>query len=182
MIKYKAFSDAELVALLKENDRFAFNEIYRRYWRIMYLYARKLLFDHKDAEDVVQEVLAYIWTKREEIRITTSLRSYLYGSVRNMVLNMANRKKVIERYLVFFGDFIDKGDFVTDDYIRERELTLAIQAAVVSLPPRMRQIFELSRNEYMSQKNIAEKLNLSDKTVKKQISNALKLLRIKVLR
>jgi RNA polymerase sigma-70 factor (ECF subfamily) len=180
MNAYANFDDGKLVDLLRSDDYAAFNEIYKRHGANLYLYAHKLLPDTCDAEDTVQEILSYIWTKRGELHITGSLASYLYTSVRHKALNLISRHKLMGRYLASLGDFMETGTCITDENIREKELLRIIDKTVAELPPKMRQIFELSRNEQLSQKLIAEKLNLSNKTVKKQVSNALKILRLKI--
>eukprot|EP01133_Synstelium_polycarpum_P009981 gene9981-11653_t len=180
MTDYRSLSDAELVALFKDDDRPAFSELYKRHWQVLYLYARKLIHDNTEAEDITQEVLTYLWTKRATLQINGTVVSYLYGSVRNAVMNMVQRRKVYDKYLVSLGDFTDRGEYITEEYVREKELLLRIENAIATLPPKMKQIFELSRKEHLSQKAIAEKLNISDKTVKKQVSNAIKILRLKI--
>ncbi|MCD0489690.1 RNA polymerase sigma-70 factor [Pedobacter sp. MC2016-14] len=179
-LEYKIHTDADLLALIKEGKEIAFAELYERYWAQLYLYAMKVFQDPQDAEDAVQEVLAYVWSKRGDHKITGSLSSYLYSSVRYAALNMIRRKKIHDRYLDSFSDFLDKGANATDDYIQEKELIKNIEKAVATLPKKMREVFELSRNEQMTQKEIATKLNLSDKTVKKQVVNALKIIRMKI--
>ncbi len=180
MNAYANFEDEQLVDLLRSDDYAAFDEIYRRYGSVLFLYARKILPDTCDAEDIVQEILSYLWLKRTELHITSSLASYLYSSVRHKALNLIGRQKFMTRYLDSLGDFMEKGEYITDESVREKELLRIIDKTVAELPKKMREIFELSRNEQLSQKVIAEKLNLSDKTVKKQVSNALKILRLKI--
>jgi RNA polymerase sigma factor (sigma-70 family) len=89
-------------------------------------------------------------------------------------------KKIRANYTKSFQDFLDEGEYITDNYIREKEFSQIIEKEIAALPDKMRQVFELSRRQNLSRKEIAEKLNLSEKTVKNQITNALKILRGKL--
>lgn len=177
---YKQLSDEELIALLKRSDGAAYSELYRRYWSGMYVYARKILHDEEDAEDAVQEVLTYIWTKREVLKINGSPEGYLYGAVRFRAFAMLQRTKTFDRYLDSLTDFMDKGEYTTDEQVREKELIRGLDKAVAALPAKMRKIFELSRTGLLNQKGIAAQLNISNKTVKNQLSTALKIIRNKI--
>lgn len=76
--------------------------------------------------------------------------------------------------------FIEKGEYVTDQQLLEQELKEAIEKEIALLPPKMREVFELSRKQDLSYKEIADQLHISDKTVKKQVNNALHILREKL--
>ncbi len=180
MARFTKFNDQELVVLLHERDQAAFTTIYNRYWPTLYVYARKILSSKDDAEDVVQEVLSDLWTKPPDVGLTNSLSAYLFSCVRYKALNLIDRQKVRADYIDSLQDFIDKGEYTTDQYVRERELHALISQSIALLPPKMREIFELSRNKHLSHKEIAEKLNIADTTVKKQIYKAIRILRSKL--
>lgn len=177
MPSYSSFTDIELVHLLKLDDQNAFLEIYNRFQGILYIYACKITKDNDDAEDIVQEVFVYLWDKRSTTILTSSISSYLYSAVRYKFFNLLDRKKIRTDYRLSFQQFLDQGEYITDNYIREKEFSNLIEKEISALPDKMREIFELSRKQYLSRKEIAEKLNLSEKTVKNQINNALKILR-----
>jgi hypothetical protein len=75
--------DQELIALLKNDDRDAFAEIYRRYWTVMYMHALKMLRDEDDARDIIQETFTALWLKRECINSDVNLAGYLFISTKN---------------------------------------------------------------------------------------------------
>jgi RNA polymerase sigma-70 factor (ECF subfamily) len=83
-------------------------------------------------------------------------------------------------YINSLQDFIDQGVYITDEQIREKELSAQIEKEILCLPQKMREVFELSRNTDMSYKKIGQQLHISDKTVKKQVGNAVKILRLKL--
>jgi RNA polymerase sigma-70 factor (family 1) len=177
---YTDLSDMDLVDLLKSGDQLAFTELLKRYNRLLFIHAYKLLKDKEDARDLVQEIFIAIWDSRESISAKTNFAGFLYASIRNKVLNLIIHKKVEHKYLNSLKDYIEKGEAQTDYLARTRELQSIIEREIQFLPPKMREIFELSRYDNLSHKQISEKLNLSEKTVKKQVNNALKILRVKL--
>lgn len=180
MSKYNLLSDAVLSSLLKEGDREAFTEIYERYKYILHAHALNKIRDREEARDVIQEVFIYLWDKREVIYINNNLSGYLYKAVRNAILNKITHKQVQGKYLDSMKSFSIKDNIETDYRIRERQLTDFIEGEIARLPSKMREIFELSRKAHLSHHEIAEKLNISDQTVSKQVTNALKILRVKL--
>ncbi|GAA3973148.1 RNA polymerase sigma-70 factor [Pedobacter ginsengiterrae] len=179
MSNYRSLTDNELFGLIQSGDKYAFEEIYERFNGLLYIYACKLVSDREDARDIVQEIFVYLWSN-PNIKIKSQLSAYLYTAVRYKVFDWLDKNKSKSNYLLSLENFIEQGNCITDDYIREREFASIIEKEVSLLPPKMRQIFEMSRQQNLSQKEIAELLHLSDKTVKKQMSNALKVLRLKL--
>ena len=180
MNNLKKHTDTELFDLVKEGNAMAFAEIYDRYWALLYKHAYRLIKDQDLAQDVVQEVFVSLWDKINAIDLQFSINSYLYTAVRNKVLNLIQRDKVKNNYIESFANFVASSEAITDYRLRERLLKEKIEKEVAALPSKMRQLFEMSRIKNMSHKQIAEELNLSDKTVKKQMSNAIKILRLKL--
>ena len=170
-------TDLELLSRVREGDESAFEAIYKRYYSLLYIHACKLLKEPEEAEDSIQEVFSGLWLKASQLEITVSLSAYLYAATRNRILNRIEHRKVRDAYLLSVQRFMREGTFIPDERMRERELATLIEKEIAALPEKMREVFELSRREELSHKEIAEKLNISDKTVKKQVSNALKILR-----
>lgn len=179
MSVYNELSDNELIKLLQSGDRDSFNQIYRRYGSLLYIYALKLTDNKDDADDIVQEVFISLLTK-ETLDIKKTLSAYLYSAVRYKIFDLFAHKKVKSGYAESLQQFIDNGEYITDNYIREKELAGLVEKEIGLLPVKMRQIFESSRKANLSQKQIAEKFNISEKTVKKQINNSIKILKLKL--
>ena len=180
MAGYNTLSDQDLMILIKDDREGAFAELYNRYKNPLYLHAYRMLHDEEEAKDIVQEMFSSIWAKREIFAIPISVDAYLYGSIRNRILNFIAHQKVIARYIDSLDHYLEIGIASADEKIREKELIEILKNEFNLLPPRMREVFELSRNQELSYKQIAKKLNISDKTVKKQVSNAIKILRLKI--
>ena len=179
MAGYSKFNDQELTVLLKQGDQLAFTEIYNRYWAEMYYHAFRMLKDEESAKDVVQDIFSNLWSKSGSLHEEIKLSGHLYIAVRNKIFNLIAKNKVRNDYLSSIAAYVTE---VANDasLLDEKELLALVEAEIQNLPPKMREIFELSRKENLSHKEIAEKLNISDQTVKKQIQNALKILKPKI--
>ncbi len=175
-----SLTDTQLLEQLSVGDGRAFTEIYNRYFGVLYVHAYKILGSDDEAKDAVQDVFSSFWSRRNNITLSASLSSYLYSSVRNKVFDILQHRKVETKYVDSLKAFIDAGYVVTDHSIREKELSAHIEKQIAALPAKMRLIFELSRKSYFTHREIARELNLSEHTVKTQVKNALRILRLKL--
>jgi RNA polymerase sigma-70 factor (family 1) len=173
-------TDQELIALLKEGNHDAYTEIFIRYNRVLYGHAHKKLMNKEEAQDVVQEVFAGLWQKRADIQIDSNLAGYLYTALRNKIYNVMSHKGVEADYVVSLQRHLNEEYAITDHLIREKQLQEIIDQELAALPPRMREVFELSRKKYLSHKEIAEALNISESTVTDQVKKALKILKPRI--
>jgi len=180
MTEYNSLKDAELTDLLKSADTSAFTELYNRYKGLLYIYACKITKDEDIAEDLIQELFITLWDKRETINFTSSISSYLYTAVRYKFFDLVDKQKVRTDYIQAFKLFLDKGEHVTDNYILEKELAATIEKEISNLPAKMRKVFLLSRKENLTNREISERLDISEKTVKNQLSTALRTLKVKL--
>ncbi|HEY0177757.1 MAG TPA: RNA polymerase sigma-70 factor [Pedobacter sp.] len=180
MAEYGTYTDEQLTLLLKTGNKAAFTEIYNRYWPLLFLHVRRMLSDDELAQDVVQELFTRIWNKAEGLEFTTSLSAYLYSSVRNRVFNVIKHEKIKESSLLDIAKFMEEGTLLADERLRYQELVNVIEAEITKMPEKMREIFELSRKDNLSHKEIAARLGISEHTVRKQVQRALKNLRHKL--
>ena len=180
MEAYDAFSDLELTVLLKKGDQAAFTEIYQRYKWVLFLHALKRIGDREQAKDIIQELFTTLWDKRHELDLRSQLSGYLYTSVRNRVIKLYAHQQVKSDYITSLAASIDEDNCVTDHKARQSSLAAIIENEINELPERMREVFILSRKHNLSHKEIALQLGIEETTVKRQISNALKILRVKL--
>lgn len=180
MTYYGNFSDKELFGLLIQGNESAFSEMYRRYKEALYFHANRTLSNHDEARDMVQEVFTSLWAKRESLNIPDSVDAYLYGAIRNRILNYIAHQKVIDRYIGSLDTFLSFSNNTTDHPLRHKQLENILLREIERLPKKMKEVFEMSRKQGMTYKQIAEELNISDQSVKKQIQRAIKILRIKI--
>lgn len=180
MAGYSALSENSLISLVKENDEAAFREIYERYSGLLYVFAFKKLKNEDEAKDIVQEIFIVLWDKRADFNFHTSLTSYLFRAIRNRALNIFVHQKYRDDYASSFQHYLDHKSPEADTQLMEKELAAIIEREIDALPEKMREIFILSRNEQLSHREIAEKLGISELTVKTQVKKALRKLRMKL--
>jgi RNA polymerase sigma-70 factor (ECF subfamily) len=180
MRAYQSFTDQTLLTLLKQSDKDAYTVIYDRYKNLLYNHAYKKLGNPEEVKDVLQELFTNLWNKRADIPVAINLSAYLYVGIRNRVLNLLSHKEVENKYLSSIQRFAPQEDHSTDLAIREKELADLIQKEIDQLPPRMREVFLLSRKENLSHQEIAGQLSISEQTVAKQVTNALRILRLRL--
>lgn len=173
-------SDEELLSQLQQGKRDAFNQMYERYYSLLYAHAYRKLQSKEEVRDILQNLFIHIWNNRENIIIHSSLSSYLYTSVRNRILNFIRDTKVREQYMASIQEFSEKGENLIESQLQEKELIRIVEQEIALLPPQMRLIFEMSRNLEMSHQEIADELNISPLTVRTQVRNALRILRVKL--
>lgn len=170
-----ADKDALYLRGLKEGDRFVFEQIFRDYYPILCNYARRYVPDKSTAEEVVQDFFCRLWDKHSEIQINTGFSSYLRKSVINHCLNHS-RKVETERKYVDYSESLEETHGTTD-HESDTELSSLITKALLELPEKRREIFELSRFEGLKYHEIAEKLNINIKTVETQMTRSLEFMR-----
>ena len=180
MVDYSDYTDLDLTGLLKSGDQHAFAEIYNRYKFILYNHAWNKLKSREEARDLIQEVFSMIWDKHEVLQIGQNLSGYLYTCVHNQFLNMVVRQSVKNKYIDSIKQYAERGAIYTDHRVRENMLKEIIDREIDLLPPRMKEVFILSRRRHLSHKEIAEMMNTTEQTVKKQMVYALKILRKKL--
>lgn len=177
MTDYSTYSDQELFLALKHGETSAFTSIYERYFGLLYRHAYQMLRDKVQTEDVLQDVFQMLLEKNAELELQHSLKAFLYASTRFRILKQFRHNKVVENYLLTVSDLHNEVTHSVDLYMEEKELARRIEEGLSKLPPKMRQVFELSRIDEMSYGEIATTLNISEHTVRKQMSNALKIMR-----
>lgn len=172
-------SDEELVERFRSGDAVAYEAIYDRYWQLLFRFARKLLQDELAAQDVVQEVFTVFWLKKGQFDGSSPLAAYLYTLTKNKILDMVKRSKVETRYLEHLRQAVQLGDALPDQLYIEKQFYDQVEKEIANLPEKMRIVFEMSRKQYMSNREIAEELGISEQTVKNQVSNAIRTLKSK---
>jgi len=163
-------NDIILLNLIREGDRLAFRHLFETYFtplcRFMHLYVHETTI----VEELALDIFTYVWENRQTLNIQISLKAYLFQSARNKCLNVLRQKKLTVSLNPTDMDF-EETDVMS---LETEELYNLIQEAIMALPDKCRDVFQLSRTENLSNKEIAEQLNISVKTVEAQITKALK--------
>lgn len=180
MTRYSQLSDHELVSLIREGDETSFAEMYNRFYGLLYIHAHRRLRNEEEARDVIHELFAAMWSKREDFVIGTNLSGYLYTAIRNRILDIITHKKVEEKYIGSLQNYMEQDFVYADHLVRERDLSRLIEKEISFLPPKMRTVFELSRKSHLTHKEIADLLDISEQTVRTQVKKALRILRLRL--
>lgn len=173
MAQYKLYGDQELVQLMRSDDEHVLVEIYNRYWDKMLVVALNRLGNQEEAEECVQDVLYKLWNLRHEFSlIKGELANYLARAIRNQAFNILDQR---HRARLKSQSYIPAEDIDLLSPERElmiRELQQQIDSSINALPPQCQLVFRLSRQEGLSNKEIAKKLNLSENTIKSHLKKA----------
>ncbi|MEQ8475400.1 sigma-70 family RNA polymerase sigma factor [Fulvivirga sp.] len=161
-IALDTFTDLELCDLLRESSHRTLKYIYDKHWQSLYQHSYKFLKDEELAKDVVQEVFFDFWKRREELKID-NIRAYLFQSVRFQSLKNLRRLDNLDIHEVHFENFLSSNN--TQEQLDFDELNLVIKNSLNELPEKYRQMFEMSKFEHLSNKEIAERFSLSTRTV-----------------
>lgn len=170
-------SEQILIAELKQGSKKAFDQIYRMYARRLLAYCLQYVKCKEDAEEIVQDVFIHLWHYREKIRQEETLRSLLFIMSKNYVIN-AFRSTVNSP---IYEDYVNFQNELSIDNINQslhyKEFVVYLRRQLKLLPSTQQRVIELSKFSCFTNKEIAEKLSLSEQTVKNQLSAGLKALR-----
>lgn len=174
---FSEHSDEELIRLLNNDNREAFEQLYHRHWFHLYQSAFYILRETAASKDVVQDIFIWLWENRTTLDIS-NVKGYLKAAVRFKVANCIRSGNIRES---FFNEVskLNPGEpsTSTDDVVSLKELQTIIRKAILQLPDKCREVYLLSRDEGLTNRQIAERLGISVKTVEAQMSIALKRLR-----
>jgi len=170
----------QLIRKLHAGHESAYEELFRTYYVELSNHAYKYLMDIEVAKEIVQDLFVNIYKKRDKLELNSSLKSYLYRSVHNRCLNHIKAQKTKEKYVAYIKYNSTNAENQIENKIYANELESALLNAISQLPPKCRMVFKMNRMEGLTNSEIAEKLELSKRTVETQITKALKILRTKI--
>ena len=175
-------SDDQFLQDMDDNNEEVFTSIYRRYWEELFITAVKVLRGMEEAADVVQDVFLSFWNRREELNVQGSLAAYLHTSVRYKCIQYIKKNITRRDYLVLLSEVELSGFFTNaESDLQLKELQQTINKTVAKMPSKMQKVYNLSRNEHLSHKEIAGNMSISVETVKKHIQHAMSLIKINLL-
>lgn len=177
---YLAYQDFQLLPLLAQGDKNAFTEIYERYWDKLFYIAGKKVIDLGEADSLVQEVFLDLWHRRESLAIHTSLEHYLAVAMKYRVLKLLARQQKEAAYR-FHQPAEPAASHNPETALQFEELKEKLEKLVHNLPQQCRIAYQL-RDEGLSQKEIAAHMNISEHTVERHLSRALKSIRANISR
>lgn len=162
---------------IRQNDEIAFEELYRKYWKELYIHARNTLKSQFHAEEVVEIVFINLWNKRCSLEVD-DIRHYLYRGVRNRCINVIRRMLVEEKSWHYFKKFIPDISPSVEEAFLNSEISSEVEKKLCLLPSITQQIFRMKEIDGLSVKDIGEQLNCSRKMIDYHLSKSKQFLRI----
>jgi RNA polymerase sigma-70 factor (ECF subfamily) len=166
-----------LIQRFTNGDQTAFELLFRFYYPGLVTFVSQIILDKDEAEEIVQDFFVQLWTGRNNIKKSETLKNYVFVSVKNRAFNYLKKEQIREKTLGQLKELVEKDALYQSDLFVESELQQQIAKAMEKLPERTREVFMMSRFKGISNDEIATQLELSKRTVETQISNALKILR-----
>ncbi|WP_195533053.1 RNA polymerase sigma-70 factor [Bacteroides finegoldii] len=172
-------SDEDLIVALRKGDNNAFSIIYKRYWGKVCNFSRLYITSDADIEDIVQQVFLKLWNYRTSLKENESFEGFLFIATRNLIFSHIRKSFNENAYKLTVLDAIDQDDdwYGVQEEMEANELREYIEKLLQELPSRQQEIFRMSRKEMCSNREIAERLSISEKTVEKHITATLRFLR-----
>lgn len=171
-------NNTEVIYMLHHDNGTFFEVVYKYYFPFLYSYATQYV-EKEDAKEVVQETMLWLWENKKTLIAEMSLKSLLFTIVKNKCLNRTNHTHIKNRIYAAIQEKHEK-TFDDPDFYLENELFTLFHKALNNLPEEVREVFEMSRMDGMTHKEIAERLNVSRQTVNYRLSKALKILRVEL--
>lgn len=170
-------SHETITSLLIKKDEAAFEQVFKTHFKNLHAYAFTILKDNEMAEEMVQQVFFKLWDRAENLSFNSSIQAYLYKAVFHESLNYLKHQKVRSAHQMRIAYSMKTQGENASKKVLTKELEAKLRKALNELPEQCRTIFQMSRFEEMKYREIAEKLNISVKTVENQMGKALKILR-----
>jgi RNA polymerase sigma-70 factor (family 1) len=177
VVKKDIIFEQLLISRLRKGDPDAFSDIFSAYYKDLIHFAFTFLHDLPCSEDVVQDTFVWLWESRESLNITLSLKSLLLKAIQNKCIDWHRHRKISTTHSEYIVNNATLYEYSTDNYLLRSEMEQTIEKALDQLPESISRTYKMSRHEGLKYDEIAEKLNVSVRTVEVRISKALELLR-----
>lgn len=169
-------SEPELIALLKQGSQEAFKSLYDLYARRLYAFCMEYTKSREDTEEIVQDAFVWLWRNKENIRQEATIKNLLFLRVKHFLIN-AWRAKVNTPIFEDYVDYINSLPADSRDHLEYMDFRDTVMSIIDQLPKTQSKVVKMSRLEGFKNKEIAEKLRLSEQTVKNALSMGLKFLK-----
>lgn len=171
-------NDVLIFKKIKNGDIKTFEQVFRQYYMSLYMYAFSIAGKKEASEEIVQELFYVLWRDRENLNVMRSLKSYLYGAVRNQALQYCEHQVVKERHREnIMRRENEQPEATAQEQMEYKELEHIINSTLEKLPERRLKIFKMHRMEGRKYKEIAELLSVSVKTVEAEMTKTYQILR-----
>lgn len=168
-------AEQDLLRRLTNGDEKALSLIYQQYWQCLFISAYNVVKDKRTCEDIIQEIFLQLWIRRESLEIKESLKGYLLAATRYQVFRSVRKAAEQKKAIGILASHPQQA--LAESGILQKDLLRKIETTISGLPEKCRLIYRMSREEYLPHKEIAERLQISTKTVENQLTIALRRLR-----
>ena len=165
---------------LRSGDLKSFDTIYHRFNKKLYSFSFSFLKDHEQADEMVQDVFVSLWEKREQINPELPFENYLITICYNSIRKFFRRRKIENKVMDYLSKNVPESITETGNTVIYNELMELVERTVNNMPPKQKTVYKLSRQEGIEIKEIAERLNISSRTVETHLTNALKIIRMEL--
>jgi len=165
------------MSLLKNGDYAAFDTVYKKYSRSLYLFLLYRLQDEEQCSDILQDIFTSLWERRATLQPDASLEAYLHQIARFKIVDIYRKNVKSQKYFSDFKEYFGGAHSVITESLDHKSALAAVMHSIDQLPRKMKKIFMLSRFEHISVDSIASRLAISPQTVKNQLTKALRILR-----
>lgn len=162
---------------MKQDNEEAFSVLFRIYYTDMLFYCGSYIREQSECEDIVQNIFFKLWNDRESLNIECSLKTYLLRAVRNSCYDAFRYRKSVRTYMSAFTELPGAAAWETDNYILYSDLKTRLDAVLEKLDDKASEAFRMNRFENLKYKEIAQQLNVSERTIEVRISRALEFIR-----
>lgn len=169
-------NERQILELVKNDNYIAFSTIFESYYRNLVVYASIFVSSIEICEDIVQSVFLRLWENRHDLSIETSIKSYLYCSVKNKCLNELKHHKIRSNYEIYVTAFNDE-NYDVDKIVMYKDCKSNLNKALEQLPEKYRQVFIMSRYYGLKYKDISSQLGVSKRTVEDRMKHSIVLLK-----
>lgn len=173
---------------MQKNNKSDFSRVYSIYFPKLVRFAREFVLSTEDAENIIQDIFIYLWEHQELLDTLTNLNAFLFTLVKNKCIDQLRHRKLLERKREEFKIVLDKEiqlklyalQQFDENALSNEDIEIILNNAINSLPEKCREVFILSRMEGLKNREIAERLNISAKTVENQMTTAIRKLRVEL--
>lgn len=178
--EYRLLPENRLVVLLNHGDKQAFAELFHRYHHFLISFADRLTRDKDESNDLIQEVFIRAWQHRERLDDSKSLFNYLKVSVRHAFLNRERSKTSNTAFKQELANYLSERHEGVEGHLAEKELIERLETIARMLPGKMGRVFVMTHFEQYSEAEIAAALQVSEKTVRNLLSQAITNIRLRI--
>jgi len=180
MGEYSLYSDEKLMQEIKADNMFAFDILYKKYSKRLYLFGYSILKSQEETENLIQDVFLNLWEKRNDVERDASVKYYLFSIAYNSAITLIRKKTRESEFINYLKSLPEINEEPTNLKIEFNDLTNKLEEIIQELPQRQKQVYLLHRVKGLKYSEIGEQLKISTNSIETHMSRALKTIRAKL--